>query len=123
MIRCECLYYLNYMILDLVFKAIIGAAFTLVISSLAKSNYYVLAGLLPLFPTLTLISHYIVGNANTPIQFRNVVVFGAWSIIPYLAYLLTVYFLSYKFSIFWTLFAGVLVWLIFSFILIYWWKL
>jgi len=111
------------MILDLAVKAIIGAVFTLIVSFLAKSNYYFLAGLLPLFPTFSLISHYMVSNSNTPTQFRNVVIFGAWSVIPYFAYLSAVYFLSYRFSIFWTLLGGVLVWLFFSFILIYLWKL
>ena len=108
--------------IDIIIKAVIGAIFVVAIILLANTKYYFLAGLLPLFPTFAIMSHYIIGTSNTQAQFKNVIIFGMWSLIPYFAYLLTVYYLYNKTNIYYTIGGGLLVWIIAALILIYFWN-
>lgn len=108
--------------LDVAIKAIIGAIFVVVIALLTKTKYYFLAGLLPLFPTFSIISHYLVGTTNTQAQFRNVIIFGMWSLIPYFIYLVTIYYLYNKTNIYYTIGGGLVTWTIAALILIYFWS-
>jgi len=104
---------------DLIIKAIISAIFVIVVSLLMGTDVYFLAGLLTLFPSFTLIAHYITGTTGTTLQLKNVVVFGMWSIIPYFSYLATVYFLCDKTNIYLSLGGGLLVWFIFAGLLVF----
>jgi two-component system response regulator AauR len=75
-------------LMDLVFKAALGAAVVVILAALAKTNYYI-AGLVPLFPTFALIAHYIVGKGRSVDDLKTTILFGMWSIIPYFVYLAT----------------------------------
>jgi membrane protein GlpM len=108
--------------IDIIIKAVIGAIFVVVIALLANSKYYFLAGLLPLFPTFAIMSHYLIGTTGTQNKFRDVIIFGMWSLIPYFAYLITVYYLYDKTNIYYTIGGGLLVWLIAALILVYFWN-
>ena len=44
---------------------------------------------MPLFPTVALIAHYIVGKGRSVDDLKTTIVFGMWSIIPYFVYLAT----------------------------------
>ncbi|MBT3393551.1 MAG: hypothetical protein HN411_00360 [Waddliaceae bacterium] len=107
---------------DLSVKAIIGALVVVAIGLVTKTRYYFLAGLLPLFPTFALMGHYIAGNANTPEQFREIVIFGMLAIIPYFIYLGTVYFFHTKMTLIPTLSVGVIAWALSSVILVFIWN-
>lgn len=108
--------------IDIILKALIGAVFVVVIALLSKTKYYFLAGLLPLFPTFALISHYIIGTTNSPENFRNVIVLGMWSIIPYFLYLAAVYYLHTRVNIYYALAGGLAVWCAAAAVLIYFWN-
>ena len=60
----------------------------IVIQLLARSKSFYIAGLVPLFPTFTLISNYIVGTERSPAELKQTVLFGMLSIVPYFSYLL-----------------------------------
>ena len=77
--------------MDLIFKALLGAAVVLLIAALSKTKNYYIAGLVPLFPTFALIAHYIVGKGRSIDDLKTTIVFGMWSIIPYFVYLATLY--------------------------------
>jgi membrane protein GlpM len=77
--------------MDLIFKATLGAAAVVILAMLAKTKNYYIAGLVPLFPTFALIAHYIVGKGRSLDDLKTTIVFGMWSIIPYLVYLATLY--------------------------------
>ncbi len=77
--------------MDLIFKAMIGAAVVVILAMLAKTKNYYIAGLVPLFPTFALIAHYIVGKGRSVDNLKTTIVFGMWSIIPYFVYLATLY--------------------------------
>ena len=51
----------GYKQMQLFIKALIGAGVVVLIQLLTRSQNYYIAGLVPLFPTFALISHYMVG--------------------------------------------------------------
>ena len=77
--------------MDLILKATLGAAVVVILAALAKTRNYYIAGLVPLFPTFALIAHYIVGKGRSLDDLKTTIVFGMWSIIPYIIYLATLY--------------------------------
>ena len=59
--------------MDIFLKALIGAAVVVVIQLLTRSRNYYIAGLAPLFPTLALISHYLVGSQRTTTELKTTI--------------------------------------------------
>ncbi len=97
---------------ELLVKALVGAVMVVVIQLLARTENYYIAGLVPLFPTFALISHYIVGSEKTTGELKSTVVFGMFSLIPYLCYLLTLYFLLDRCRLTLSLLGGALAWFV-----------
>ena len=77
----------------LLLKSLLGALAVLLISVLAKSRNYYIAGLVPLFPTFALIAHYIVGGERGVAALKATLLFGLASLLPYFIYLLALYWL------------------------------
>lgn len=96
---------------SLVLKCLLGAFAVLLIALAAKSRNFVLAGLVPLFPTFALISHYAVGGTRSALALQTTALFGLWSLAPYATYLFSVYWLSTRLSLMATLSAATAVWL------------
>lgn len=103
----------------LLLKGAIGAAVVIVIALLSRSRYFFVAGLVPLFPSLALIAHVIVGSERGALALRETAIFGLWSLLPYAVYLVVVIFLSERLALWHTLLlataawcgaAGVLLW-------------
>ncbi|EJK2191463.1 GlpM family protein [Vibrio cholerae] len=108
----------------LFFKCLLGALAVLIIALLSKTKSFFISGLVPLFPTFALIAHYIVGTERTMEDLRTTALFGLYSLIPYAAYLLAVYYFSYRLSLTGTLVCATLVWLVFAaFLLVGWTRL
>ncbi len=70
-----------------VINGLIGAAVAIFISYVGRTNLYVLAGLIPLFPTFTLFAQINAYQLGGEKQLKEVVIFGIISVIPYLIYL------------------------------------
>ncbi|NOI13293.1 GlpM family protein [Vibrio hepatarius] len=107
--------------ISLFLKCLLGALAVLLIALLSKSRSFFISGLVPLFPTFALIAHYIVGTERTMADLRVTALFGLYSLIPYAAYLIAVYFFSYKYSLTWTLSLASAVWVVFAFLLLVGW--
>ncbi|EKF9082461.1 GlpM family protein [Vibrio cholerae] len=105
----------------LFFKCLLGALAVLIIALLSKTKSFFISGLVPLFPTFALIAHYIVGTERTMEDLRTTALFGLYSLIPYAAYLLAVYYFSYRLSLTGTLVCATLVWLVFAALLLEGW--
>lgn len=108
--------------MELSFKAFVGATIVVLIHLLSKTSNFYIAGLVVLFPALSLIAHYMVGSARGASDLRVTAIFGLCSLVPYLAYLFSVIFLSEKLKLYQTLTVAVLLWCLFSFLLIILWR-
>ncbi len=98
-----------------IFSGLAGAFVAILIAVLARSHFYVLAGLAPLFPTFALFAHFLTYQSGGEERVREVALFGAFSVLPYLAYILVLYFslpfLGFKIGVslglfFWFVFAA-----------------
>jgi len=97
--------------MDLFAKALTGALVVVIIQLLARTKSFYVAGLVPLFPTFALISHYIVGTGRTTEDLKETIVFGMFSMIPYFIYLVALYFLVDRFNLVVSLLGATLFWL------------
>jgi len=96
--------------MDIFLKALIGAVVVIVIQVLTRSRYFYIAGLVPLFPTFALISHYLVGSQRNTAELKTTIIFSMLSLIPYFVYLLVLYWLVERFRIELALFGAALCW-------------
>lgn len=96
--------------IDLFFKALIGAAVVVIIQLLARGKNYYIAGLVPLFPTFALISHYIIGSQRTIVELKSTIIFSMFSLIPYFIYLLALYLLVDRLRLELALLAAAICW-------------
>lgn len=94
----------------LALKCLLGALMVLLIALLSKSKSFYIAGLVPMFPTFALIAHWIVASERSTADLRATVLFGMWSLIPYVVYLAAVYWLSVRLPLAATLVLATLAW-------------
>jgi len=101
----------------LILKAAIGALLVVLIHFLSLSRNYFVAGLVPLFPTFAIVAHIIIGNSRPTADLKETILFGCLAVIPYLAYLLSLYFLVDRFQLYTSILIATIFWAIASSIL------
>ena len=84
----------------------------MIIQLVAQAKRPYIAGLASLFPTLTLISHYVVGTQRTTVDLKETIRFGMYSLIPYSVYMVTLYFLVDRFKLVPSLLGAILSWIV-----------
>jgi len=104
-------------------KCMLGAGVVLIISILSNCKAFYIAGLVPLFPTFSLIAHVIVFQQKGAEALQKTALFGLWSLIPYAIYLVAVYMLATRVSMWSCLGLATLCWVIAAAGLIYGWQL
>ena len=107
--------------MELVVKALVGALVVLIIQLVSRTKRPYIAGLIPLFPTFALISHYVVGVERTLVDLKETIRFGMFSLIPYFAYLLTLYFLVDRLKLVPSLLGATFSWFVVAITLIVAW--
>ena len=107
--------------IPLFLKSLLGALAVLVIALLAQSRNFFIAGLIPLFPTFSLIAHYIVGAERSGADLQKTALFGLWSLVPYAAYLLVVYYGSVRWPLPLTLGAATAAWVLIALATLWLW--
>jgi membrane protein GlpM len=101
-------------------KALLGALVVVLLDFLSRSKkFYAFSGLIPLFPTFTLIAHILVYTKQGVNGVKNMTIFAMYSLIPYLAYLISIYLFVDKFNFTIALFLALILWLIFAFLISY----
>jgi len=109
-------------VVNLLVKSLIGAFMVLLIGLLSRTRNYYVAGLLPLFPTFALMAHYIVGSERGTADLRTTIVFGMWAVVPYLAYLGSLYWLVTRMRLLPALGTALLVWCLLAALLVVAWN-
>lgn len=108
--------------MKLLLQSLAGALIVILISIASTSKNYFLAGLIPLFPAFSLIAYAVIGQKGT-MELKSTAIFGMLSLIPYLAFLLSIYFFANKLPLHLNLILSTTIWLIFAiFIYIFWTK-
>ncbi|ORL64778.1 hypothetical protein B7H17_11200 [Pseudomonas putida] len=107
--------------MDLILKASLGATVVVLLAILSKTRNYYIAGLVPLFPTFALIAHYIVGKGRSLADLKTTILFGMWSIIPYLIYLAALYVLVDRMRLEASLALATVAWLVAATVLVTLW--
>ncbi|WP_430391966.1 GlpM family protein [Dyella sp. 20L07] len=108
--------------MSLLIKSLVGALMVLLIGLLARTRNYYIAGLLPLFPTFALMAHYMVGSERGTSELRTTIVFGMWAVLPYLAYLSSLYWLVGRMRLFPALGSALVVWCLAAAVLVMAWN-
>ena len=108
--------------MQLFIKALIGAAIVVLIQVLTRSKNFYIAGLVPLFPTFALISHYMVGSQRTVTELKTTIIFSIFSLIPYCIYLLALYYLVDRLRLGYALVTATLCWGLAASLLIILWN-
>ena len=108
--------------MSLLVKAVLGAVMVLVIALVSRTRSYYLAGLVSMFPVFGLIAHFIVGTERSAAALRMTVLFGLWGVIPYCAYLGTLYVLAGRLKLGWALASALAVWCAAAALLVTVWK-
>lgn len=103
-------------------KMLIGALMVLLIQLFAQTRFFYLAALAPLFPTFTLISHFIVGTERSGADLKVALIFSMLGVIPHLIYTLVVFFGINYMSLYKALLLGVVAWSIAAAILVIAWQ-
>lgn len=103
-------------------KMLIGALAVLIIQLFAQSRLYYLAALVPLFPTFTLISHFLVGTQRSPADLKVALIFSMLGVIPHLLYTLCVFFTVSHIGLYKALLLGVVAWLVAAAVLVFAWE-
>lgn len=106
----------------LLIRAAIGAVVVSIITLLSRTRHVAIAGLVPLFPTFTLIAHIIVGTERTTHELRQTIVLGTLSVIPYLGYMGALYLLLDRVRLGWALTLATLTWLWMAALLVLLWQ-
>jgi uncharacterized membrane protein (GlpM family) len=73
---------------------LVGVALVVLMSALARTEHSWLNGLIPLFPTFALIGQTTTWLSRGDAAAQDVAVVGFFALIPYFAYLASVYWLS-----------------------------
>ena len=106
----------------LVVRAAVGAVVVSIITLLSRTRHVAMAGLVPLFPTFTLIAHIIVGTERTTGELRQTIVLGTLAVIPYLGYMGSLYLLLDRVRLGWALTGATLTWLLMAAVLLVLWQ-
>lgn len=107
--------------MSLAIKVALGAVAVLLIALLSKTRNYAIAGLVPLFPTFALIAHFIIGTERSVADLKTTIIFGAWSMVPYSIYLLSLYLFADRMRLGMALGSAVACWAISAWVLIILW--
>jgi membrane protein GlpM len=79
--------------MNLLAKAALGGVIVFFIGLVARTKNYYLAGIIPLFPALTLMAHYIVGTERPLSDLKSTILFGMWGLVPFFLYFASLYLL------------------------------
>jgi len=108
--------------MGLLAKALLGAVVVFLIGVVSRTRNYYLAGLVPLFPTFALMSHYIVGTERSVAELKSTIVFGMWGLLPFFLYFASLYFLVDRVKLAWALCGSVVVWCAAAGVVVFAWQ-
>lgn len=77
---------------EMALRFIAGGSIVLAATLLAKTRYPVLAGVIMLFPAVTLIGYYFIGQTVTPVQLQQITKFSMYALSTTFIFLMAFYY-------------------------------
>ena len=103
---------------EILLRFIAGGTAVVLISALGRLKYELISGLFVLFPAVTLVSFYFLGQSAGSETVGKVALFSIYAVPTPIAFLLAFYFLQQRLPVTWALFWGVLAWLVAALVLV-----
>tara|TARA_B100000749_G_scaffold280771_1_gene278524 strand:+ start:5660 stop:6067 length:408 start_codon:yes stop_codon:yes gene_type:complete len=100
--------------MDHFIKVAIGAIVILGLSLLSKSRWYLIAGFLPLIPVFAIISQFFIYSDRGVYDLKKTILICILSLIPYFAYLVSMYFMVDRMRFGHAIMGSLMVWALLS---------
>ena len=84
---------------EMLLRFIAGGSIVLAVTLLAKTRYPMLSGIIMLFPAVTLIGYYFVGQTVTPVQLQQITKFSMYALSTTFVFLLAFYYAQKTMSV------------------------
>ena len=84
---------------ELLLRFIAGGSLIVLVTLLAKTRYPMLAGIFMLFPAVTLVGYYFIGQSMSVAQLRQVTKFSIYALSTTFIFLVTFYYAQEKHSL------------------------
>ncbi len=97
---------------ELVWRFVAGGSLITLISIISKTRYSALSGVLVLFPAVTLVGYYFIGQSVDSVRLKEITLFSLYSLPTTIMFLVTFYFCQGKFNLIDSLLVSVLAWAI-----------
>ncbi|MGP8322454.1 MAG: GlpM family protein [Methanosarcinaceae archaeon] len=97
---------------ELVLRFVVGGGLIVLVTLLAKTKYPMLSGIFMLFPAVTLVGYYFIGQSMTAPQLQNITRFSIYALSTTFIFLLTFYFTQERFSLNLSLMSSTVAWFI-----------
>jgi len=97
---------------ELLLKFVAGGSIVVAVTLLAKTRYPALSGIMMLFPAVTLVGYYFVGQTATPIQLQQITKLSIYGISTTFMFLLAFYYAQKTMSVPNSLAASIGAWVI-----------
>ena len=97
---------------ELTLRFCAGGGLIVLITLLAKTKYPMLSGIFMLFPAVTLVGYYFVGQSMSIPQLQQITKFSIYALSTTFIFLLCFYFAQVRFSLNISLIASTIAWLV-----------
>jgi len=96
--------------IELLTRFLVGGSLIVLVSLLSKTKYSVISGLLVLFPIVTLVGYYFIGQSVDSSTLHEITLFSMYSLPTTFIFLFTFYTLQTKYTLIESLFLSVMAW-------------
>jgi|LGVC01.1.fsa_nt_gb uncharacterized membrane protein (GlpM family) len=104
--------------IELLIRFLVGGSLIALVSLLANTKYSVISGLFVLFPIVTLVGFFFIGNSVDSSRLHEITRFSIYSLSTTFIFLYTFYHLQIKYKLIESLFLSVIAWFLAAGILI-----
>lgn len=97
-------------IIELLIRFFVGGSLIVLITLLAKTKYSFISGLLVLFPIVTLVGYFFMGQSVDSLRLKEITLFSMYSLPTTFIFLFTFYHLQGRYELIYSLLFSVIAW-------------
>ena len=103
---------------EILLKFIAGGSIVVAVTLLAKTRYPMLSGVIMLFPAVTLIGYYFIGQTVTPMQLQQITKFSMYALSTTFVFLVAFYYTQGTMGVPHSLIASTVAWIVSAIVLV-----